>query len=348
MTPRKTPRGSPAISYRDLMAGKGAPEPARDPGTEKPATASQSEAEKPATERQSGVQEPATEPLVAAGTLPLVHDVPKVEPPTLLLVHDVPTGEAPTPPVVHALPPARRRDRSRELTPRELAAVLNTEQAAAARILAEETAAVERAAQPEAEPEAIPTTTALNAPVIQEVGPRHSASISSDTMEFAVAAATATLPFRDRVRARAGLVDVLRFRIGTELFATDLSATEEVLERPSLHLVPEMLDQMLGVFSLRGKLIPVFSPAQVLGASLAGAFGAAIVLRGGDRRMALAIDDVDDVMTLDLARLREIPAGGDPEGVLLAVAWHGTQLVSLIDAEALLAACRSEQLVETA
>lgn len=347
MTPKKTPRGSPAISYRDLMAGKGAPDPANDPGTEKPATASQSEAEKPATERSS-VQEPATALPVAADTSPLVDDVPKVEAPTPPLVQDVPTVEAPTPPVVHDLPPARRRDRSRELTPRELAAVLNAEQAAAARILAEETAAAERAVQPEAEPEATPTTTALNAPVIQDVGPRHFASVSSDTMEFAVAAATATLPFRDRVRARAGLVDVLRFRIGAELFATDLSATEEALERPSLHRVPEMPDQMLGVFSLRGKLIPVFSPAEVLGSSLAGEFGAAIVLRGADRRMALAIDDVDDVMTLDLARLREIPSGGDPEGVLLAVAWHGTELVSLIDAEALLAACRSEQLAETA
>jgi chemotaxis signal transduction protein len=188
---------------------------------------------------------------------------------------------------------------------------------------------------------------ALNAPIIEDVGHRPSGSlVSTDTMEFAVAAATATLPFRDRIRARAGVVETLRFRIGGEFFATDLATAEEALERPSVHRVPEMADQMLGVFSLRGKLVPVFAPTRVLGAALAGEFGAALVLRSGDRRVALAIDDVEDVMTVDLTRLREIPAGSDPDGVLLAVAFHNGQLVSLIDADVLLAACQTEQLAE--
>jgi len=56
-------------------------------------------------------------------------------------------------------------------------------------------------------------------------------------------------------------------------------ASEEAIERPMVHRVPEMPDQMLGVFSLRGKLIPVFSPTRVLGASLSREQGAAVVLR---------------------------------------------------------------------
>ena len=226
--------------------------------------------------------------------------------------------------------------------------MLNEDQLAAARAKAEAEAAAAEAEAAAVSSAAYVATPALNAPIIEDIGERRSSEfMSGDTMEFAVAAATATLPFRDRVRARAGIVEVLRFRIGGEFFATDLTAAEEALERPAVHRVPEMAEQMLGVFSLRGKLVPVFSPARLLGAALAGEFGAAVVLRSGDRRVALAIDDVEDVMTVDLAKLNDIPAGSDPEGVLLAVAWHNGQLVSLIDAETLLAACQTEQLAET-
>ena len=333
MSPKKKP-AKPKISYRDLMAGK--TEPALQPA--------------PQPEHPTPPPPPAApEPVVA-------------EPENRVVV--VPPGDAPQSTTVvvpppKELPPARRRDRSRELTPRELAAVLNSDQIEAERKKAEIAAAEARAAEEEAEKArqaaqaqvpgaALPALAqSLNASIIEDVGPRRSSGIGTDTMEFAVAAATSTLPFRDRVRSRAGIVEVLRFRIGTEFFATDLAAAEEALERPAVHRVPGMPDQMLGVFSLRGKLIPVFAPTKVLGAALAGEFGAAVVLRGDDRRVALAIDDVEDVMNIDLAKLRDIPASSDPEGVLLGVAWHGTELVSLIDADAVLAACQAEQLAET-
>jgi chemotaxis signal transduction protein len=347
MSPKKKPSKKPKISYRELLSqseAKGQP-PKPVPAPE----SSVAEAKKSSTQRtqrnaeenkkrkkeEKKIDEQSSPSAPDSSRVPSAASAPSAS--SALNAAPVPATEAQG---ARELPPARRRDRSRELTPRELAAVLNEEQMKAA---AEKAAAAAREA---AVDDAAPLTLGQLPPVAE---PRSSSeSPMSDTMEFAVAAAVATLPFRDRVRARAGIVEVLLFRIGSELFATDLTAAEEAIERPDVHRVPEMPEQMLGFFSLRGKLIPVFTPTLLLGASLSREHGAAVVLRAGEKRIALAIDDVDDVMPLDLARLRDVPAASDPEGVLLGVAWRENALVSLIDAEALLAACQSEQLVETA
>ena len=62
------------------------------------------------------------------------------------------------------------------------------------------------------------------------------------------------LSFRERVRRRAGIAQLLVFRIARELFAVELITTEEALDMPTLHRLPEMPPSMLGVFTLRGAL----------------------------------------------------------------------------------------------
>ena len=107
---------------------------------------------------------------------------------------------------------------------------------------------------------------------------------------------------------------------------------------------------MLGVISLRGRMLPAYSPARPLGVALARADAAALVVRAGDRRVALAVDDVDDVMTVDLAELRPVPvlAGEERDAVLLGVAARGAELVAVLDADALVTACLSDQALEIA
>ena len=157
-----------------------------------------------------------------------------------------------------------------------------------------------------------------------------------------------TRPFRERVAGRAGLADLLMFRIGHELFATDLGAVEEAVELPEIHHLPEMPAAMLGAFNLRGRLTPIYSPAHVIGVPLRGAAAAALLVRSKGRRMGLAVDDVEDVLQIDLAAVRAAPGIDDADGILLGVAHHGQQLVALIDAEALVAACLTGHALETA
>ena len=156
------------------------------------------------------------------------------------------------------------------------------------------------------------------------------------------------LSFAERARAREGSADLLVFRVGGELFALVLTAIEEALELPQLSAIPEMSSSMLGVVTLRGRMLPAYSPARPLGITLERDDAAALVIRAGERRIALAVDDVDDVFTLDLATLRAAPtAGAERDALLVGVARRSADLVAVLDAESLVTACLSDQAQET-
>ena len=148
-----------------------------------------------------------------------------------------------------------------------------------------------------------------------------------------------TRPFRERVASRRGTVGLLLFKLGNEIFAAELGAVEEAVEVPALHGLPEMQTGMLGMFDLRGRLLPVFSAAGVLGVQLTAGSTATLIVRGGGRRIGIAVDDVEDVIDADCALLRNPPGGPDADGVLLAILQRGNALASVIDASALVIAC---------
>jgi purine-binding chemotaxis protein CheW len=153
-------------------------------------------------------------------------------------------------------------------------------------------------------------------------------------------APTERLSLRERVSRRVGTADMLVFRVGRELFAVELVAVEEALDMPIVHRLPEMPPAMLGVFTLRGLLVSVFSPEETLGVGYQDA-ATVVVFCGGDRRIALAADDVDDVLQADLTTVRNAPGSSTKDGALLGVVRRGEDLIALLDAPSLLAAHRS-------
>ena len=154
------------------------------------------------------------------------------------------------------------------------------------------------------------------------------------------AAPTERLSLRERVRRRLGTADLLVFRVGRELFAVELVAVEEALDMPIVHRLPEMPPAMLGVFTLRGLLVSVFAPDDTLGVAYQDA-ATVVVFCGGDRRIALAADDVDDVLQADLTTVRDAPGSSTKDGAVLGVVRRGEDLIALLDAQSLLAAHRS-------
>jgi purine-binding chemotaxis protein CheW len=152
-------------------------------------------------------------------------------------------------------------------------------------------------------------------------------------------------PLRERARNREGIAELLMFRIGTERFAVELACVEEAIDLPDVHHVPEMPPAMLGVITVRDALTPVFTPDDALGVA-AVSKGAALIFRSTRGRFALAIDDVDDVMTLDLAQLRDAPGLDGSDSLVLGVARNGGGIVALVDAEALIAACQATPIPE--
>jgi purine-binding chemotaxis protein CheW len=154
-------------------------------------------------------------------------------------------------------------------------------------------------------------------------------------------------PLRERARGRSGVVELLMFRIGTERFAVELSSVEEAIDLPDVHHVPEMPPAMIGVITVRGALTPVFTPDDALGVRVEHR-SAALIFRSVRGRFALAIDDVDDVMTLDLALLRDTPGVDGSDPVVLGVARNEASIVALVEAEALIEACQAIPVPELA
>jgi chemotaxis signal transduction protein len=153
---------------------------------------------------------------------------------------------------------------------------------------------------------------------------------------------------REAIAAREGRCDTLMFHVGPERFAIDLAAVEEAIELPSVHHLPEMPEHQLGVFELRGRLVPIYSPERVLRVALARDAAAVLVLRARDKRLGLAVDDVDDVLTIDGAAVRRAPIPDNDDNVLLGVIRRGSELLALVDAESLALACLIDQLTEAA
>lgn len=133
-------------------------------------------------------------------------------------------------------------------------------------------------------------------------------------------------------------VPMLLVRQSGEWFALDLRAAEEVLEMPALTAVPDMPPAMLGVFALRGRFVPVVRAHAALGVAPGRADGVVLIVRCGGRRVGLALDDVEDVITVDPGQLHRPPAdAGTP--VVIGVERRGSTLVGIVDAAALVEAC---------
>ena len=152
---------------------------------------------------------------------------------------------------------------------------------------------------------------------------------------------------RDRARARTGSVEMLVFRVGRERFGIELAAVEEAIDIPPVHHVPEMPPSMLGVITVRGTLTSVYSPSVALGLPIEDGTSA-LIFRRGRARLAVVVDEVDDVTTLDLSTLRDAPAPESGDGLLLGVVRRHESLLALVDADALLAACQAAPLLESA
>jgi chemotaxis signal transduction protein len=147
------------------------------------------------------------------------------------------------------------------------------------------------------------------------------------------------------------MTDFLVFRVGRELFATELRAVEEAVDLTAVEPVqpvPGSGSPVRRIFTLRGTLVPLFSPAHALGVALEEA-ATALVVRDRRGQVAIAADDVEDVLTLREGELRPVPARDARDGgVLRGMVRRGSTLVAVVDLDALIAACRGTPQPEAA
>lgn len=134
---------------------------------------------------------------------------------------------------------------------------------------------------------------------------------------------------------------LLVFRVGNERFAVELAAVNEVIEHPVLQPVPDAAPTLLGIARLRGEFVPIHDLRPILRAG-GGTIGGALLFARDGRTIGLAIDDVYDAMLVEQQELRPAPGLDGSDGLLLGLVRRGSDLIAVLDADALLAAVRRD------
>jgi purine-binding chemotaxis protein CheW len=135
---------------------------------------------------------------------------------------------------------------------------------------------------------------------------------------------------------RDGAARLLVFRVGAERFAIALASVDEVVDAPAVQRLPDSSRLVLGVATIRDALVTVYDPRPILNVN-GSADGAALLFVRENRRIALAIDDVFDAITVEENEVRPAPSAGTTDGILLGVIRRDRDLIAVLDADALLA-----------
>ena len=138
-----------------------------------------------------------------------------------------------------------------------------------------------------------------------------------------------------------GVARFLVFRVGNERFAVELAAVHEVIEAPALQAVPDAPPTLLGVTRLRGEFVPIHDLRPILRAG-GGTIGGALLFERQGRTIGLAIDDVYDAMLVEEQELRPAPGMEGSDALLIGLVRRGSDLIAVLDADALLAAVRRD------
>lgn len=109
---------------------------------------------------------------------------------------------------------------------------------------------------------------------------------------------------------------VLVFGLGPENYGLGIMGVREILKPGLLTEVPRAPPEVLGVFSLRGQVVPVLALQSILGVAAeprgGGAEARILVLGRGEDSVGFWVHRVANVVKMDLANLEPPPAGLAP------------------------------------
>lgn len=143
-----------------------------------------------------------------------------------------------------------------------------------------------------------------------------------------------------RLRERLRLPEQINFliaRVGTERFALEMSGILEAVDATGLQPVPQLGDGALGVVTWRGAAHTVWSPLGALRAAPATAEHA-LFLRADAAPVAMAVDDIEDIVTVPGTTVRPMRGVDDGDGLVLGALHVGETLATVLDTRVLVVA----------
>lgn len=143
--------------------------------------------------------------------------------------------------------------------------------------------------------------------------------------------AISAVPFRDRLQT-SELVSLLVLRVGDERFALDVAEVQEAVDVAGVTPVPKMRAGALGYVRWRGAARLAWSPASILRAAPRDV-RTVVFLRADGDHVGVAVDDVDDLVTLPAGEIRPAAGVDDGAGLVLGVVHVGDALATVLDAD---------------
>lgn len=138
-------------------------------------------------------------------------------------------------------------------------------------------------------------------------------------------------------------------RIGKETFAFPLAEVLEATEAAGVTPLALLPPGVAGQSVYRDRLLPVIDSGTLLGVTRSAPKGVLLVIKVDEDRVALWVDDVVDMVTVDPQRLRAVPAGGGGAGAMLrGVVELGGTIAAVVSMDDVRASVRARLMTEVA
>ncbi len=128
--------------------------------------------------------------------------------------------------------------------------------------------------------------------------------------------------------------------VGDEIFGVEIDRVQEIISYHGFNVLPGQPDDMPGVFSLRGVVIPALDLRLRFGfeAREYDKYTVIMVVKSAGQRYGLVVDGVTDVVDLALDELQDSPelTGQGKKDYIQALGRKGDQLIIILDMDKLL------------
>ncbi|HEY3304808.1 MAG TPA: chemotaxis protein CheW [Candidatus Binatia bacterium] len=137
-------------------------------------------------------------------------------------------------------------------------------------------------------------------------------------------------------------ISALSFVLSGELYGVELKYLAETRQATPLRRLPSAPPHLAGLMNLRGELVPVVDLGPVVGLGqreMAALLPAILVLSLQGNKLALAVDQAQDILTFPAKELQPPPLSLEPERALFIRGVYLTErrLLSLLDVEKIVA-----------
>jgi len=102
-------------------------------------------------------------------------------------------------------------------------------------------------------------------------------------------------------------MQILTFLLNDELFAIDITLVDTIENKMPITPVPNCKKYVIGLISNRGSVIPVINTSLILNDNNANnIFEKFIIINLGNEKLALAVNEIDDVLEIEEKTIENI------------------------------------------